>query len=171
MKRLLFLVVLLLWPVISICQSKEQKNSFRLVVTTDKKHYSKNDEIEINALLINETKQEVFVYGTLDWGFNASLRLVLRDATGKLVQPRFFADSAAHLQSREDISQFVKLIPYHSLGRYTTWSIPQLFSKPGKYSILVEYHSPLTLADVDVRPFYGKENRAVRSNVVSIEVR
>jgi hypothetical protein len=101
-------------------------------------------------LLINETEQEVFVYGTLDWGFKASLSLVLRDAKGKPVQSRFFADSAAHLRSREDISQFVKLIPYHSLGRSTTWSIPQLFSNPGKYSISVEYHSPLTLADVDV---------------------
>ena len=42
--------------------------------------------------------------------------------------------------------------------------------KPGRYSILVEYHSPISTTDVDRKDFWSKEDGALRSNLVWIEV-
>lgn len=34
----------------------------------------------------------------------------------------------------------------------------------------VEYHCPISAANVEVTPFWGKENGTIKSNVVEIEV-
>ena len=63
--------------------------------------------------MTNLGKEAVYVFGTLDWGYSASLLLHIRDASGKEVQPLF--DDLTFVSS-DDKSAFVKLLPYHFLG-------------------------------------------------------
>jgi hypothetical protein len=70
-----------------------------------------------------------------------------------------------------DKSAFVKLLPDHFLGTYFRSSIRTLnLVRPGRYSMWVEYHCPISTADVELSPFWGSENGIIKSNVVSIEV-
>jgi hypothetical protein len=69
------------------------------------------------------------------------------------------------------MSLFVKLLPRHFLGTYMVEDIDQLnLAKPGKYSIVVEYHCPVGAKDVDLADFWSREDGAIRSNVIQIEV-
>lgn len=67
---------------------------------------------------------------------------------------------------------FVKLLPDHFLGMNYIETVDRLnLKRPGRYSILVEYHCPISHADVDLRNFWSKEDGTIKSNVVTIEVR
>jgi hypothetical protein len=119
---------------------------------------------------MNPSSKPIYVFGTLDWGLSASLSLHLRDVAGKEILPEFFAD-AQNYESPDDQSAFVKLGPDHFLGANFPASIKFLnFTRPGKYSIFVEYTCPFSTAEVKVKPFFGKENGIIKSNVVHIEV-
>lgn len=75
------------------------------------------------------------------------------------------------LLPRGDNSAFVKLMPGHFLGTdfYAPLNLLGL-DKPGKYSIYVEYHSPIPSADTELKPFWGSETQPIRSNAASVEV-
>jgi hypothetical protein len=121
-------------------------------------------------MLKNSREDDVYVFGTLDWGYSASLMLYIRDASGKEIEPRLVPDSPPYAPL-DDRSAFVKLRPDHFLG--TTYFAPlKLVSltRPGKYSIFVEYNSPISTAEVELKPFLGKESGPLKSNVVWIEV-
>jgi len=102
-------------------------------------------------------------------GVLGELTLCLTDAKGRSVQPKFTSDAISY--PPDDKSQFVRLLPFHFLGTYYVASTEELnINKPGSYSILVEYHSPIPSSKADVSPFYAKENGVIRSNPIWIEV-
>ena len=141
-----------------------------LFLVVDKRRYKPTDELKLQVMLSNPTNQPVYVYRTLDWGISASLSLQLRDVSGKQIVPEFAPDAQTY-DSPDDKSGFVKLGPDHFLGANFPASIRFLnMTRPGKYSISVEYTSPFSGAEVELKPFLGKENGSLRSNVVWIEV-
>jgi hypothetical protein len=121
----------------------------------------------INTHYLND----IFIYGTLGWGYSASLTFTLRDASGREIQPQIFPDDLTYPISPDDTTAFVKLRPKHYLGNDFAVKLHLLnLSKPGKYSVFVEYHSPISETDVKLSPFWGKEKGKIKSNVVWIEV-
>jgi hypothetical protein len=65
----------------------------------------------------------------------------------------------------------VKLRPKHYLGTDLVAKLDLMrLSKPGKYSVFAEYHSPILSTEVKLSPFWGKEKGTKRSNIVWIEV-
>ena len=143
----------------------------QLILSSEKLKYGRNDEISLTAMVKNQSLQDVFIYGNLEWGFYASLTLCVRDAAGKEVAPRFLADAITHFDNAEDSSQFVKLLPFHFLGNAYNTSASRLnIQKPGRYLIYAEYHSPISNSKVSVKPFWGKENGIVQSNTLSIQI-
>lgn len=131
--------------------------------------YKRGDKINLKVMVVNNSDQDVFVYGKLEWGYSASLTLCLTDAKGRSVQPKFISDAITY--PPDDKSQFVRLSPFHFLGTYYIASTEELnIQSPGKYSIVIEYHSPIRSSKADVSPFYGKENGVIRSDPIWIEV-
>jgi hypothetical protein len=121
-------------------------------------------------MLRNSGGRDVYVFGTLDWGYSASLMFYIRDAAGKEVQPLLSPDSQTYV-SPDDKSAFVKLRADHFLG--TTYYAPLKFMnlrRLGRYAIFIEYTSPFSIAEVELKPFLGKENGPIKSNIVWIEV-
>jgi hypothetical protein len=150
---------------------EQNVSGLTLSLALDKRRYKRGDEVRLQVMLINPTSRSVYVFRTLEWGPSASLSLRLRNAAGKEIEPEFFPDAQTY-ESPADKSAFLKLGPDHFLGAYFPASIKFLnFTRPGKYAISAEYDSPFSAAEVELKPFFGKENGIIRSNVVWIEVR
>ena len=145
--------------------------TIQLILSSEKLKYNRNDEILLTAIVKNRSLRDVFIYGNLEWGYYASLTLCVRDAAGKEIQPQFIADAITHFDNPEDSSQFVKLLPFHFLGKTYNTSASRLnIQKRGRYSIYAEYHSPISNSKVNLKPFWAKENGIVQSNTLMIEI-
>lgn len=151
---------------------KQQATDLDVLLTTDKRRYKRNDDIDLEVKLINtHGVKDVFIYGTLELGHRGSFTLYRRDARGKEVPTRFIAEAMSMPPDPDDKSAFVKLLPDHFLGTYFRSTIHTLhLEKPGRYTMWVDYHCPISIADVRVSPFWGSENGIIKSNVVTIEV-
>jgi hypothetical protein len=152
--------------------TKQKAPDLEVSLAADKHTYKPGDRIKLEVLLINNNAvKDIFVYGTLQFGYRASLTLFRRDAKGKEVPTRFIDDAWELPPKSNDVSAFVKLLPFHFLGTTYKSSIHFLnMERSGKYTMWVEYHSPISTANVEVSPFWGKENGTIKSNVVEIEV-
>jgi hypothetical protein len=148
------------------------EKALELTIRSDKSRYKLKDKIRIDVTLTNKhPARDIFVYGTLKWGYRASLTENISDSSGKRVSPKIISEDLTPPISRNDMSLFVKLLPKHFLGTYLAEEIDQLkLSKPGKYSIVVEYHCPIAEEDVDLAGFWSREDGVIRSNIVWIEV-
>lgn len=148
----------------------EKTHGLELLLVVDRRRYKLGGELKLQIMLSNPTNKPVYVFRTLDWGVSASLSLQLRDVSGKQIEPEFAPDAQTY-DSPDDRSAFVKLGPDHFLGANFPASLRFLnLTRPGKYSISVEYSSPFSAAEVELKPFLGKESGSLRSNVVWIEV-
>ena len=151
----------------------DQKDmDLKVSLVADKRIYKSGDRIRLEVKLINDHPvKDIFVYGTLQFGVRASFRLFRRDGKGKEVPTRFI-DSGWELPPKPNDSEaFVKLLPFHFLGKPYRSTIYLLnMERPGRYTMWVEYHCPLSSAEFKVRPFWGSENGIIKSNVVSIVV-
>lgn len=146
-------------------------NSIELTLTTEKHKYKRDDDISFNVMVSNKNLRDIFIYGNLEWGYYASLTLCVQDARGKTISPNFSPDAITFFENPDDISQFVKLLPFHFLGKeYKTSTARLNIQKPGRYSIYAEYHSPISKAKVNVKPFFGKEDGIIPSNTIFINV-
>jgi hypothetical protein len=150
----------------------QKTKQLELSVVTDRQKYKRHGKIKITAMLTNTNYvKDIFVYRALGWGYLASLTYTITDTSGKRIQPKVLADDLTFPIPHSDTTFFVKLAPNHFLGTNYIETLDRLnLKKPGKYSIFVEYHCPISTADVDLRNFWSKEDGTLKSNVVSIEV-
>jgi|SRR5882672_3040595 len=152
---------------------KPKATDLEVSLVANKRTYKPKDRIKLEVRLTNNNAvKDVFVYGTLEFGYRGSFMLYRRDAKGKEVPTRMIDEALEMRPKPDDIAAFVKLLPFHFLGTSYRSSIYLLhLEKPGRYYMWVEYHCPIPNADVALSPFWGSENGVVKSNVVSIEVR
>lgn len=150
----------------------QKPNQLELSLVADKRIYKRDDYFRLHAMLTNtDYANDIFVYGTLGWGYSASLSFTLRDSSGREIHPQIFPDDLTPPISPDDATAFVKLRPKHYLGTDLVAKLDLLnLSKPGKYSVFVEYHSPIPGTEVKLSPFWGKDRGTIKSNVVWIEV-
>jgi hypothetical protein len=148
--------------------NKQNVRRLEVSIIAHKHRYTPSEQMQLDVLLTNYGKDAVYVFGTLDFGYSASLVIHIRDASGKEVQP-FFDDHT--FTSPDDKSAFVKLLPRHFLGTNFFTPVDVLnMNRTGKYSIYVEYQSPFLATEVNLNPFWGKENGRIKSNVVEVEI-
>jgi hypothetical protein len=150
----------------------KQMPDLEVSLVANKRRYKRNERINLEVKLTNTNGvKDIFVYGTLEFGFRGSLMFYHRDAQGKEIPTKFFPEAFQPLPEPNDTSAFVKLLPDHFLGTYYRPSIRTLnMVRPGRYTLGVEYHCPISIADVKVSPFWGSENGTLKSNVVEVEV-
>lgn len=150
----------------------QNASDLEVSIASDKRTYKPGDRIKLEVKLINDNAvKDIFVYGTLQFGLRASFMLFRRDAKGKEVPTRFIDTGSELPPKSNDTDAFVKLRPFHFLGKPYRSTIYMLnMERPGRYSMWVEYHCPVSTADVELSPFWGSENGIIKSNVVHIEV-
>jgi len=152
--------------------SKQKGSDLEVSLVPDKQTYRPSDRIKLDVLLVNNNAvKDVFVYGTLQFGSRASFTPFRRDAKGKGAPTRFIDDAWELPPKSNEVSDFVKLLPFHFLGTTYRSSIHLLnMERPGRYTMWVEYHCPVSTSNVALTPFWGKESGVIKSNVVEIEV-
>lgn len=149
---------------------EQRLSGLGLSLVAHKRRYKRGDQFKVDVMLKNSREEDVYVFGTLEWGYSASLMFHIRDASGKEIEPLLVPDSPPYAPL-DDRGAFVTLRPDHFLG--TSYFAPlklMNLTRPGKYSIFVEYNSPISTAEVDLKPFFGKESGPLKSNVVYFEV-
>jgi hypothetical protein len=153
-------------------KTETKSRDLQVVIAADRETYKPQDKIRLDVKLVNNNAvKDIFIYGTLQFGVRASFTLFRRDAKGEEVPTRLINDAWELPPKRDEVSAFVKLLPSHFLGKtYKSTIHMQHMEKPGKYSMWVEYHCPISASDVVVSPFWSKESGAIKSNVVSIRV-
>ena len=81
-----------------------------------------------------------------------------------------FPDTQIFIDTNHE-SEFLKLRPNHFVGTNLVSDLKFLnITRPGKYSIYVEYFSKVASSSVTVKPFWGRENGSIFSDPVWIEV-
>ena len=180
--RLSTILVLVLASIVILGKQRATNNQSRkipvppkqleLSIATDRQRYTKHGKLRLNAMLTNTSYiKDVFVYSPLGWGHLSSLTYTIRDASGKFIEPTILYDELTPPIDQSDTESFVKLRPNQFLGVRFIEGLDRLgIKKPGRYSILVEYHCPISTTDVDRKDFWSKEDGALRSNLVWIEV-
>lgn len=148
----------------------QKPRALQLTLSSSQKIYRPNDQFKIQVMLMNAGEEPLYVYGVLGWGYSASLVFHVLDSSGREVEPTLIPDSPPHAPP-DDKSEFVKLQPDNFLG--TSYFAPlkmMNLTKPGNYSVFVEYWCPFSSSDVAVSPFWGKEQGKLRSNIVRVRV-
>src|SRR5882672_3949333 len=72
---------------------KQKAKGLEVSVVADKRRYKRSDHLKLQVMLINSGDDPLYIYGTLEWGYSASLTLHVRDVEGKEVQSRFLDDA------------------------------------------------------------------------------
>lgn len=151
-------------------QDSSHKEGLQISLHGPNNRLKRNDKIKLQVLLTNISYKSLYVLGSLEWGYNASLILHVRDASGKEIEPTAFPDSQIFVDLNDE-SEFLKLRPKHFVGTNFVSDLKFLnITQPGKYSIYVEYFSKVSRSTVTVKPFWGRENGTIFSNLVWIEV-
>ena len=150
--------------------SAVKKSPLFVTLRTDKLIFQPSDRIGIEVLLTNVSSDPLYIPVPLDWGESASLSLWASDSISKKeIEGAFLADAPTPLpKKRED---FVLLLPNHILGLSDQMSLEDLnLSRPGKYDLYVDYHSPVPTEFSLGLPIWSKQDGPIQSKVVKIEV-
>jgi len=146
------------------------KEGVQISLVAPKHRYKRNEKLKLQVMLTNISYKNLYVLGALEWGYNASLLLHVRDASGKEIEPMAFPDTQVFVDSNDE-GAFLRLPPNHFLGTTFVSDLKFLnMNRPGKYSVYVEYFSKIPGDQVKAKPFWGRENGTIFSNLVWIEV-
>ncbi len=146
------------------------KEGLKISLISPKARYRRSEKITLHVMLNNISSNNIYLLGSLGWGYNASLLLHVRDAAGKEIDPVGFPDDQTFVDPLDE-STFVKLPPRQFIGTNLVSDLKFLnMNKPGKYSIYVEYFSKIPSSGVKQKPFWGNENGTIFSNLVWVEI-
>src|SRR5437762_9658149 len=67
---------------------RQKAEGLQVSLAAPKRQYKRGERIKLHVMLNNTGNKNLYVLGTLEWGYNASLLLHVRDASGKEVEPR-----------------------------------------------------------------------------------
>ena len=147
----------------------QSKSKLSLSIELNKRRYRWDEQMTLNASLVNLGQDSIYIFGELFWGYRVAFLPRLLDSSGKEMDLRIIPDEVT-LSSPEEQSAFVKLFPYQFLGSVFRSSINDMVTKPGRYGIYVEYLPRFSVREVKPQPFWGSENGTLKSKVVYFEV-
>ena len=90
----------------------DEAGRLELSVMSQKNIYHRGDEFRLQVMLRNPSEKDVYVFGTLDWGYSASLMFHIRDSKGKEIVPRevLIHPQSRHLLTKAPTLNFVPTI-------------------------------------------------------------
>ncbi len=144
--------------------------SMRVLISTDSQRYRMSDNVKLTVLIRNDSNVPLWIYKRLEWGTRASLSLWVQDAVSNEPVPQTIIFDAMTLPpSRES---FAPLPQHHSFTREQEFTMKQLnIAKPGRYRIVVNYHSPIPQEFGDGLHIWSKEMGEIASDPIEISVR
>lgn len=147
----------------------------KVFLITDRAAPSFRDSLVIDVGLRNDGPQDVYIFQGLAWGPGGGLVLHLRNQDGAEIPPVVFDETVmAPPRSQHDSTMFIRLEEGNFFGTRRELPLKDLVKAPGKYSLQVEYRSPVPLHFFDKKlqslPALWQEDPSILSNEVPIEV-
>lgn len=146
-----------------------------IFLIADRTRYALHQSLVIDAGIRNDGPDPLYVYGQIAWGYGGGLVLRLRNQSGKEIAPVLRDDTMLPPPPKDDDpSMFVALEENTFFGTRRELPVTKLVKTPGRYSLQVEYRSPLACGFVDPKleqlPALWHEDESIFSNSVSFEV-
>lgn len=146
-----------------------------LLFNIDQTTYSLSQSLVIDVGITNDGPDVVYIYGDISWGYMAGLVLTLRDESGKEIAPVLMDDTVLPPPPRnDDPTMFIKLGANNFFGTRRRLAVTELVKNPGRYSLQVEYRSPLFYRYVDPKlrrlPALWHEDPSIFSKTIMFEV-
>jgi len=156
-------------------QTARGMDGVKLVLVTDIKTVSLQDSLVLDVALRNDGQEPIFVYADIGWGYGAGLVIRLRNHEGQEIGPVFRDDRMLPPPpSNDDPAIFTRLDRDNFFGTRRKLALKDLVTTPGKYTLQIEYRSPLPCRFVDPKlqrlPALWHEDASIFSNQVAIEV-
>lgn len=141
---------------------------------TDKGSYSLAGSLAIDAGIMNSGADPIYVYGWISWGYGGGLVIRLRNDHGKEIAP-VLRDDTMLPPENDDSSMFVKLREGGDFfGTHREIAVKDLVKRPGKYTLQIEYRSPLSCnfvgSNLQKLPALWHEDASIFSKQVPFEV-
>ena len=155
-------------------QTVKHLEKVQVLLTSDKAKVSLQDVLTMDVAIRNDGESPVYVYRTQKWGFMGGLLLHIRDEKGNLVKSPFLEDALPEPPPPDDPTIFIRLDQEAFYGTRTKRWVKDMVSRPGRYTLQVEYWSPLPREYVDIKlrslPALWHEDPGVLSNKVAFRV-
>jgi hypothetical protein len=142
----------------------------------DKRRYPLDGSIRLNAAIMNKGSKPVFLYGWISWGLGGGLVIWVRNEQGQIVRPVLLDDTLLPPPpDNNDPKMFVQLQEQGDFfGAHRDLEVADLVTVPGKYTMQIEYQSPVSCAlfgpEVRNLPILWRKDGSVLSNRVPFEV-
>jgi hypothetical protein len=145
------------------------RGELELCAQTDKHRYRPGEKIVLEVRLTNTSREPIFLYALLERGPMGSLEVRVLDEKGQEIFPDLIEEFFP--LPPKDRTEFVILHPNYFLGVRSTqdtdyWNI----DAPGKYKVIVEYHSPIPKRDGLGLNIWPREKGSIFSEPIEIEV-
>lgn len=139
-------------------------------------NYPINGSIVLNAAIVNSGDNPVYVYDWISWGYGGGLVIRIRDEHGNEVAPVLRDDTMLPPpRNVNDPNIFVRLRDHGDFfGTQRRMKVADLVKFPGKYTLQIEYRSPLSCKFVGEQirnlPALWHEDKSIFSTRVPLEV-
>ena len=141
-----------------------------LVLASGGTEYALDEDVTLEAKLLNPTSESIIIYGKLLWGYAGGFALRIYDEAGLEVHAAAYDDDFLIPSMLREAANFVRFAPNHFLGIQRTDRASDLFGKPGPYRIRVQYRSPVPLKYKNQTDFWSTERGVISSEFISIRI-
>jgi hypothetical protein len=166
------LLILLLNVTRAFCQGTTQGDglNINLRMETPQPVFGLKDSVVLDFEIINSGSKPVGMFAKLGMGYQGGVILHVLDKTGAEVEPPTLAHDSLDLEGIREAKNYFDLQPHQFLGTRQIFAVSELVTKPGRYRLLAEYHSPVDSKYAKVGNFWGIERKSVVSTELEFNV-
>jgi hypothetical protein len=151
-----------------------EPNSLKVDLRLEHTVYSLSDSLVVEAAIQNDGDHVIYICRDLVWG-PGGFMIHLKDARGNSVQPQVLDDTFGPPPSTDDPALFVRLEQGSFFGTRRTIPVKNLVRRPGKYTLSVEYRSPIPRNYMDEKirklPVFWSEYPPILSVPIDVIIR
>ena len=133
--------------------------------------YTFSDKIVLEIMLYNNSLKPIGLYSKLGLGYQGGLIIHIQDGNGKDVMPPTLQHDFLDLKSINDPISYVLLNPNHLIGVRHSFELSEFVSKPGKYKMIIEYHSPIDPSGSKVENLWGSNRKSIISGPINLKIK
>ena len=147
----------------------------KVIFSCDKVKASMTDAAAFDVTILNVGEEPAYLFDRLWWGEGGGLLLWFRDREGQRFGP--WVDPPYPPPPPDDPGLFIRLDPGHHYGVRERWEVKNIGrGRPGKYTLWVEYTSPVFRENVYDAKFnrqqmpYWFDFHGVTSNEIAFQI-
>lgn len=150
--------------------SSQADNGLIVTAEADRTEYRLNGKMNLTVSLVNKSPKTIYVFDDLGIGESASLSVDVTDAaTGTFITPALLSDALPPPPASKD--RYIRIDPPYLYGVNFDLKLADLgIVRPGKYKLVVSYHSPVTDKFTFGLPAWTKDMGVLKTSPIIFHV-